>query len=579
MPFDARLLRLLPGDPAIAGPSRQVEGAAWSRVAPTPVAAPRLLGWSAALAGAVGLPADPADLPAAWGVPVAMDPGEAPSAAARRVAAALLAGNRLAPGMDPYAANYGGHQFGHWAGQLGDGRAIVLGEWVPGAAGGAIEDAGATYASAFPLPTDRHELQLKGAGPTPYSRHSDGRAVLRSSLREFACSEAMHALGVPTTRALALVGTGEAVVRDMFYDGHPRPEPGAICTRVAPGFLRLGSFELPAARGDVAMLRALVGHAMSVHYPWLGEPTPDGVVRFFSAVAERTVAMVLGWQRVGFVHGVMNTDNLSVLGLTIDYGPYGWLEPVDPDWTPNTTDAHGRRYRFGAQPAVAGWNLSRFAGALLPLVGDPAPLQAALNAVAEAIARDGLAMRLSKLGLREARPGDAGWLDAFDRLAHALQADHTRLHRALAAFGADEGAPAVADAITLDEAQRAEPVLPGLAPLRGTCYRDGALVRGDDAAALLAWLAGWRARLRAEGVPDEARRASMRAANPRIVPRNWQAQRVIDAVEAGDEGALATWLDALRAPYADGPAQQAFDAMRPGWAIDRAGCSQLSCSS
>jgi uncharacterized protein YdiU (UPF0061 family) len=375
------------------------------------------------------------------------------------------------------------------------------------------------------------------------------------------------------------VGTGEAVVRDMFYDGRPRPEPGAICTRVAPGFLRLGSFELPAARGDMAMLRALVAHAMSAHCPWLGEPTPEGVVRFFAGVARRTVAMVLGWQRVGFVHGVMNTDNLSVLGLTIDYGPYGWLEPVDPDWTPNTTDAHGRRYRFGAQPAVAGWNLSRFAGALLPLIGDPAPLQEALNATAEALQRDGLAMRLAKLGLREARAGDGAWLDAFDRLAHALQADHTRLHRALAAYAAADGAPAEAGAITLDEAQRGEVALAGLEPLRGTCYRDGALAGGEDAAALLAWLDGWRDRLRAEGVPDGARRAAMRRANPRIVPRNWQAQQVIDAVEAGDERALATWLEALRAPYADGPAQQAFDAMRPAWAVDRAGCSQLSCSS
>ncbi len=579
MPFDARLLRTLPGDPAIAGPSRQVEGAAWSRVAPTPVAAPRLLGWSAELAVALGLPADPAGLPATWGVPVAADAGEAPDAAARRVAAALLGGNQLAPGMDPYAANYGGHQFGHWAGQLGDGRAIVLGEWVPGAAGGAGEDAGATYACAFPLPTDRHELQLKGAGATPYSRHSDGRAVLRSSLREFACSEAMHALGVPTTRALALVGTGDAVVRDMFYDGHPRAEPGAICTRVAPGFLRLGSFELPAARGDVVMLRALVGHAMSAHYPWLGEPTPANVVRFFAEVARRTVAMVVGWQRVGFVHGVMNTDNLSVLGLTLDYGPYGWLEPMDPDWTPNTTDAHGRRYRYGAQPVVAGWNLSRFAGALLPLVGESTPLREALEAMADALAREVPAMRLAKLGLREAQPGDAAWIDGLDRVLQGLQADVTRFHRALAAYAAGEDADAGPAAITLDAAQRAEAVLPGLGPLRGTCYRDGALAGGDDAHALLAWLASWRARLRAEGRDDAARRAAMHACNPRIVPRNWQAQQAIDAVEAGDDAVLARWLAALRAPYADGEAQAAHDAMRPAWAVDRAGCSQLSCSS
>ena len=239
----------------------------------------------------------------------------------------------------------GGHQFGHWAGQLGDGRAISLGEAV-------LADG------------QRRELQLKGAGPTPYSRSADGRAVLRSSIREFLCSEAMHHLGIPTTRALSLVGTGEGVVRDMFYDGHPEVEPGAIVCRVAPSFLRFGHFELPSQRGDTSLLQALADFCIARDFPHLrgrGEPL---YADWFAEVCERTARLVAGWMRVGFVHGVLNTDNMSILGLAIDYGPYGWIDAYDPDWTPNTTDATGRRYRFGWQPRVANWNLGQLARAL-----------------------------------------------------------------------------------------------------------------------------------------------------------------------------------------------------------------------
>ena len=241
--------------------------------------------------------------------------------------AQVFGGNALLAGMEPYAANYGGHQFGNWAGQLGDGRAITLGE--------AINARG-----------ERWELQLKGAGPTPYSRTADGRAVLRSSVREFLCSEAMHHLGVPTTRALCLVATGEQVVRDMFYDGHPQPEPGAIVCRVAPSFMRFGNFELPASRGDAAAARA----ARRLRDPHATSRScrarATGALTTLRApgsreVCERTALMVAHWMRVGFVHGVMNTDNMSILGLTIDYGPYGWLDDFDLDWTPNTTDARG----------------------------------------------------------------------------------------------------------------------------------------------------------------------------------------------------------------------------------------------
>src|SRR6478672_9626857 len=296
--FDNRFVRELPGD-GVAGPGvRQVEGALWSSVQPEPVPAPRLLAWSREMAGLLGFSEAEVQSPAF---------------------AEVFAGNRLLPAMQPYAGNYGGHQFGHWAGQLGDGRAITLGEVI-------ARDG------------SRQELQLKGAGLTPYSRTADGRAVLRSSVREFLCSEAMHHLGVPTTRALCLVGTGDDVVRDMFYDGHPKAEPGAIVCRVAPSFIRFGHFELPYARGDVDLLRRLADFCIARDFPELDGEGEALYARWFDAVCERTAAMVAHWMRVGFVHGVMNTDNMSILGLTIDYGPYGWIDDFDPNWTPNTTD-------------------------------------------------------------------------------------------------------------------------------------------------------------------------------------------------------------------------------------------------
>src|SRR5712692_6061527 len=298
--FENTFVRELPGDPVLVNIPRQVKNACYTRVAPTPVAAPRLLAWSDAMGGQLGL--------------------TRPSVKSIEV----LGGNRVLPGMQPYAARYGGHQFGQWAGQLGDGRAITLAEVI-------ARDG------------SRQELQLKGAGKTPYARTADGRAVLRSTLREFACSEAMHWLGVPTLRALILAGTGEAVMRDLFYDGHPAPEPGAIVCRVAPSFVRFGNFQILAANGELEALKRLVDYAMRMHFPG------SSCASFFQEICRRTAVLMADWMRVGFVHGVMNTDNLSILGLTIDYGPYGWLEGYDLEWTPNTTDLPGRRYCYGNQ--------------------------------------------------------------------------------------------------------------------------------------------------------------------------------------------------------------------------------------
>lgn len=513
--FDNRFQRELPGDPETGARRREVLGAAWSPVMPTPVAAPRLLAHSAEVADLLGF---------------------APATIASPEFAEVFGGNALFAGMQPWAANYGGHQFGHWAGQLGDGRAISLGELLAGG--------------------KRWELQLKGAGPTPYSRGADGRAVLRSSLREFLCSEAMHHLGVPTTRALSLVGTGEAVMRDMFYDGHPQAEPGAVVCRVAPSFIRFGTFELPSARGDVALLRQLADFCIARDYPELQGSGEALYADWFAQVCARTAVMVAQWMRVGFVHGVMNTDNMSILGLTLDYGPYGWVEDYDPDWTPNTTDAQGRRYRFGTQMQVAYWNLVRLAQALSPLFAEVAPLQAGLDGFRERFETEERAHLVAKLGLGEYRDGDVELMTQFQQLLQDGEMDMTLAFRALASIDIDAPQAAALEEAFYSPAAR-EQVLPALAD----------------------WLQRHAARVRDAGQSPQQRREAMQAANPKYVLRNWLAQQAIDRAEQGDMTGIAELLEVMRHPYDEQPGREAFAGKRPEWARDRAGCSMLSCSS
>lgn len=521
--FDNRFLHELPGDPEESNQTRQVSGACWSRVMPTPVTAPRLLAHSREMADRLDL--SDAELHAQALVDV-------------------LAGNALLPGMEPYATCYGGHQFGQWAGQLGDGRAIGLGE--------VINRAG-----------ERWELQLKGAGPTPYSRRADGRAVLRSSIREFLCSEAMYHLGVPTTRALSLVDTGDAVMRDMFYDGRAAAEPGAVVCRAAPSFTRFGHFEILAARGEVALLRQLVDFTIHRDFPALAlapDATSDErLAAWFSEVCTRTARLMVHWMRVGFVHGVMNTDNMSILGLTIDYGPYGWVDNFDPGWTPNTTDGNGKRYCFGRQPEIARWNLECLANALQSLLPDPSPLIAAVESYEKTYSHEATQMFAGKFGFLGWRESDAGLINEVLDLMRIAEVDMTDFFRQLA------------------RVDIASPVTVSTDILLDSFYRDD--LREQYLPAFTDWLQRYAARLAQDGQTTAQRQTAMNRLNPRFVLRNYLAQEAIEHAEAGDPGPIHELLDVLRRPYDEQPGHERFAGKRPDWARHKAGCSMLSCSS
>jgi uncharacterized protein YdiU (UPF0061 family) len=521
--FDNQFTKSLPADSHVGTARRQVEQACYSRVKPAVVAAPRLVAHSVEMLELLGL--EPAEI---------LRPGFVE----------VLAGNRLLAGMDPHAACYGGHQFGNWAGQLGDGRAIGLGEVVD--------------------VNGRHQmLQLKGAGPTPYSRTADGLAVLRSSVREFLCSEAMHHLGVPTTRALSLVTTGEEVVRDMLYNGNPRPELGAIVCRVAPSFIRFGNFEIFASRGDRETLQCLADFVIATEFPHIEDPSPRRYVSLLREVGERTADMVVEWLRVGFVHGVMNTDNMSILGLTIDYGPYGWLDNYDPNWTPNTTDAQHRRYRYGHQANIAQWNLVQLANALYPLVEEVEPFQDAIQRYAERFQTKWSQMMASKLGLSSLDDSrDQSLADQALSVMQVVETDMTKFWRELG--GVDCSA-------SLDPIERTKPLLESI-------YERESATR-PQISAFVDFTQRWAARHRELGANDVERQMSMDAVNPKYVLRNYMAQLAIERAEEGDGSMVEELLDLVRRPYDEQPERNQFSLLRPDWARSKVGCSQLSCSS
>ncbi len=514
--FDNRFLQELAADPNTQNTPRQVFGAIWSSVTPEPSPQPEWIAVSTEVCGLLGLSSEQVH---------------------QQDWLQALSGGTLIEGMQSYATCYGGHQFGNWAGQLGDGRAIYLGEWL---------QAG-----------NRYELQLKGAGKTPYSRHADGKAVLRSSIREFLCSEAMHHLGVPTTRALSLIRTGEPIWRDMFYDGRPEQEPGAIVCRVSPSFTRFGHFQLPAMRGETELLNQLIDFTIDRDFPHLAAlPKEQQREAWFREICRKTASLVVEWMRVGFVHGVMNTDNMSILGLTIDYGPYGWIDNFDLYWTPNTTDAEGLRYCFGRQPAIARWNLYRLAEALGTVMTDLDMLKSALQDFDTSFAALMGEMLAAKLGFQDWQESDGELTDALFALMTESEVDMTIFYRRLADLDVSCPEFSVLHDAFYDEAKIEQ-------------YRE----RWDQ------WLSSYCQRVLSSPFTVDERRASMNRVNPCYVLRNYLSQQAIDAATVGDYQPLHQLMEVMKHPYDERAEWAEYAKKRPAWAKQKAGCSMLSCSS
>lgn len=508
----------LPADTRIENYRRQVKEACFSYVTPKPTANPKIIHVSQNMAQSLGISELDILTPKFTNV---------------------FSGNMVMKQTTPYAMCYGGHQFGQWAGQLGDGRAINLFE---------VEHDDKLWT-----------VQLKGAGETPYSRNADGLAVLRSSIREYLCSEAMHHLGVPTTRALSLALTGDEVLRDMLYDGNQAFEKGAIVTRVSPSFLRFGSYEIFAARRDHKTLKMLVDYTIHQHFLHLGMPSKATYINFFSEVAQRTLDLIIHWQRVGFVHGVMNTDNMSILGLTIDYGPYGWLEGFDFGWTPNTTDKQHKRYRYGNQPNIGLWNLYQLANALFPLIEDVEPLEVILEQYKTDFEKKSLNMMTSKLGLELTDEADYELIQSLENTLRLTETDMTLFFRNLSNF--KKGVHTNGLDIVKDAFYVPNEVSDHIAQQ----WRD--------------WFKKYDSRLEKEVLSDEERQLKMNAINPKYVLRNYMAQLAIDDADKGDYGLIEELFQLLKKPYAEQPKYEKWFTKRPDWARHKVGCSMLSCSS
>eukprot|EP00892_Ulva_mutabilis_P010101 jgi/Ulvmu1/7463/UM037_0006.1 len=506
----------LPADPELSNVPRQVFGALHTATEPTPVSTvPTLVHFSREACELLGLDHEETSRPEF---------------------SLIFSGCASLPGGKPYAQCYGGHQFGSWAGQLGDGRAISIGE---------VVNAG-----------KRWELQLKGAGKTPYSRFADGRAVMRSSIREFVASEALFHLGIPTTRALSIVATNTTVPRDMFYNGNVQDEPGAVVCRVSPSFVRFGTFQLPVSRGadEAHLTTAVADYVIKHHFSKLASET-NPYLKMLETVVERTAELVVKWQMVGFVHGVLNTDNCSILGLTIDYGPYGFLDVFDPSWTPNLTDMQGRRYCYQSQPQVMQWNLAQLASAFLAAdLCTKEEAQVAIDEYGVTLVRLHGEVWAAKLGLASY---DEPIATSYMKLMAACESDFTNTFRALMALS--------------HEQQFSE--MP--ASLEAACGKD---LTDEDKQEWVDWLNRWRAALEDSGVTDAARREAQGKVNPVYVPRQHLLQVAIEAAEKGDYGELETLMDVLRRPYDEQEGMDRF-AQGPPPEMVRPGVSMLSCSS
>ena len=447
-------------------------------------------------------------------------------------------------GLVPFAQNYGGHQFGHWAGQLGDGRAMTLGE--------VLTSAGR-----------RWEVQLKGAGLTPYSRRADGRAVLRSSIREFLCSEAIFHLGIPTTRALSIVGTGDGVYRDMFYNGNVKLEKGAVVCRLAPSFVRFGTFQLPASRGEeeAKMVRDLADYVIAHHFARTSDttaPPSNKYLDMFQTVVRDSANLVAEWQGCGFVHGVLNTDNMSILSMTIDYGPFGFLERFDVNYTPNTTDVPGYRYCYKNQPQVFLWNLAQLGSAMASagLFGVE-EAQEVIDKYGDILSAAHESKMARKLGLSEY---DQDLSLGLMKLMSETRADMTNTYRSLSQIARmqDKEISQVPSRLAevLAEAEATE----------------------EQKEAWLEWVKGYQAKLRKDPTPAEAKADTQDATNPCYILRNHLCQEAIEAAEDGDFEPTKDLLELLRNPFEEQEGKEKYTKVVPK-EMDKPGVSMLSCSS
>ncbi len=489
--------------PAFSASFANLSATFHTRLLPTPLPQPYLVAVSPSAAEMIGI------TPPAMAQPDYID---------------TFTGNTVPEGAAPSAAVYSGHQFGVWAGQLGDGRAILLGDLpLHGSTAGA-----------------RVEVQLKGAGPTPYSRRGDGRAVLRSSIREFLCSESIAGLGIPTTRALCITGSDHPVLRETL-------ETAAVVTRLAPSFIRFGSFEHWFYNDDKVQLKLLADYVIEKFYPEL-QAAANSYQSLLAEVTRRTAHMVAQWQAVGFMHGVMNTDNMSILGLTLDYGPFGFMEAFNPDHICNHTDQQGR-YAYKMQPQIAHWNCFALGQALLPLIGSVEDTQAALAEFKPHYDEKMQQLLLAKLGLAISQADDTALIDHLFNIMQSSHVDFTLFFRRLGDLQRD-----AVDTLATD------------APLSDLFI---------NRAAFDSWAAQYRQRLLRESRGDTERRLAMHAVNPKYILRNHLAQVAIEKAQRKDFSEIATLLTILTHPFDDQPEYDDYAALPPDWASQL----EVSCSS
>lgn len=446
----------------------------------------------------------------------------------------FLTATKVPENLKTYATAYAGHQFGNWAGQLGDGRAIFAGE-IQNKLG------------------KKTELQWKGAGATPYSRHADGRAVLRSSVREYLMSEAMFHLKIPTTRSLSLSLSGENVMRDMLYDGNPEYEKGAVMMRTAESFLRFGHFELLSAQSEIDTLKKLAHFTIENYYPKIDLKSPEKYADFFRKTSERTADLIVEWYRVGFVHGVMNTDNMSILGLTIDYGPFSFVDEYDLNFTPNTTDLPGRRYAFGNQGKIAQWNLWQLANALFPLIKDEKVLEKTLNDFTNIFWTKHDEMMAKKFGLDAVLESDGEFFTHAQKVMENLKMDYT---------------------LFFNQLEKLEENTDLKFHFKEVSYK---IISNEEFVQLQEFMKSYRERLQKNSISKADSLQLMKENNPKFVLRNYILFECITELNDGKKDLLNKILTALENPYTE--LFPEFSQKRPVIYNDQTGCSTLSCSS